>query len=92
MPPFAALTRDIYDIVPIVLRLCCQPKPNIEVDNTNGGFDNSSYHAQTEFNNYLIYLKDETAAGFRKPCMYKNSTIVNLEVIPGNPCRGQLCR
>ena len=32
----------------------------MQVDNTNRGLDNSSYHAKTEFNNcFIIYLKSD---------------------------------
>ena len=38
--------------------LCYPPKPKAEVVNTNRGFDNSRYHAKTEFSNcFIMYSK-----------------------------------
>ena len=34
--------------------LCCLPKPKAEADTQTRGFDNSGYHAKTEFNNCFI--------------------------------------
>ena len=38
----------------IKTEVCVKPKPKAEADNTDLGFDNSWYHAKTEFNNCFI--------------------------------------
>ena len=44
-----------HDIVTYQNRgLCYLPKPKAEADNTDLGFDNSRYHAKTEFNHCFI--------------------------------------
>ena len=44
-----------HDIVNYQNRgLCYLQKPKAEADNTDLGFDNSRYHAKTEFNNCFI--------------------------------------